>query len=221
MKNIFARGGVEFLAVLLGISLSLWVDENSTKKEIHQALQKDLINIRADLKKDINEIQRIDSLKTKGLDQIRIYLDIINDKRQISDINTKLLLKNYGNISYTFFPMGSSYLVALNSGRLNYIEDLELIVVLSKYYQNSYERIKTNNYMFDEFLNKNFFRYRSIIENKKTLEGKIAVIKSEEFFEYILEARDRILVYQNYVLGDMNNSASKLLEIIEKNIKNK
>ena len=139
MKNIFARGGVEFLAVLLGISLSLWVDENSTKKEIHQALQKDLINIRADLKKDINEIQRIDSLKTKGLDQIRIYLDIINDKRQISDINTKLLLKNYGNISYTFFPMGSSYLVALNSGRLNYIEDLELIVVLSKYYQNSYE----------------------------------------------------------------------------------
>ena len=221
MKNILARGGVEFLAVLLGISLSLWVDENSTKKEIHQALQKDLINIRADLKKDINEIQRIDSLKTKGLDQIRIYLDIINDKRQISDINTKLLLKNYGNISYTFFPMGSSYLVALNSGRLNYIEDLELIVVLSKYYQNSYERIKTNNYMFDEFLNKNFFRYRSIIENKKTLEGKITVIKSEEFFEYILEARDRILVYQNYVLGDMNNSASKLLEIIEKNIKNK
>ena len=74
---------------------------------------------------------------------------------------------------------------------------------------------------FDEFLNKNFFRYRSIIENKKTLEGKIAVIKSEEFFEYILEARDRILVYQNYVLGDMNNSASKLLEIIQKNIKNK
>ena len=221
MKKVLARGGVEFLAVLLGISLSLWVDENSTKKEIHQALQKDLINIRADLKKDINEIQRIDSLKTKGLDQIRIYLDIINDKRQISDINTKLLLKNYGNISYTFFPMGSSYLVALNSGRLNYIEDLELIVVLSKYYQNSYERIKTNNYMFDEFLNKNFFRYRSIIENKKTLEGKIAVIKSEEFFEYILEARDRILVYQNYVLGDMNNSASKLLEIIEKNIKNK
>ena len=221
MKNIFARGGVEFLAVLLGISLSLWVDENSTKKEIHQALQKDLINIRADLKKDINEIQRIDSLKTKGLDQIRVYLDIINEKRQITDINPKLLLKNYGNISYTFFPMGSSYLVALNSGRLNYIEDLELIVVLSKYYQNSYERIKTNNYMFDEFLNKNFFRYRSIIENKKTLEGKIAVIKSEEFFEYIIEVMDRILVYQNYVLGDMNNSASKLLEIIEKNIEKK
>ena len=221
MKNIFARGGVEFLAVLLGISLSLWVDENSTKKEINQALQKDLINIRADLKNDINEIQRIDSLKNKGLDQIKIYLDIINEKGQAIDIDPILLLENYGNISYTFFPSGSSYLVALNSGRLNYIEDLELITALSKYYQNSYERIKTNNYMFDEFLNKNFFRFRSIIENKKTLEGKIAVIKSEGFIEYIIEARDRILVYQNYVLGDMNNSANKLLEIIQKNIEDK
>ena len=75
--------------------------------------------------------------------------------------------------------------------------------------------------MFDEFLNQNFFMYRSIIENKKTLEEKISVIKSDRFFEYIIEARDRILAYQNYVLGDMNNSASKLLEIIEKNIKNK
>ena len=218
MKNIMTRGGVEFLAVLLGISLSLWVDENSTKKEIHLALQKDLINIRADLKKDINEIQRIDSLKTRGLDQIEIYIEIINEKRQIADINSRLLMENYGNISYTFFPMGSSYLVSLNSGRINYIEDLELIIVLSKYYQNSYERIKTNNYMFDEFLNQNFFKYRSIIENKKTLEEKISVIKSDRFFEYIIEARDRILAYQNYVLGDMNNSASKLLEIIEKNI---
>ena len=90
-----------------------------------------LSTIRADLKKDINEIQRIDSLKTRGLDQIEIYLEIINEKRQIADINSRLLMENYGNISYTFFPMGSSYLVSLNSGRINYIEDLELIIVLS------------------------------------------------------------------------------------------
>ena len=28
MKKIFARGGIEFLAVLLGISGSLWIDKN-------------------------------------------------------------------------------------------------------------------------------------------------------------------------------------------------
>ncbi len=218
MKNILARGGIEFLAVLLGITLSLWVDENSKNKDIHLALQKDLINIRADLNKDLNEIERIDSLKTKGLEQLEIYLDIINNKRQIEDADSTLLFNNYGNISYTFFPMGSSYLVSLNSGRINYIEDLELIIALSKYYQNSYERIKTNNFMFDEFLNKNFFRFRSILEDQKTVKDKINILKSGRFSEYILEAEDRISAYQSYVLVDMKNSANNLLNILEINI---
>lgn len=218
MKNILARGGIEFLAVLLGITLSLWVDENSKNKDIHLALQKDLINIRADLNKDLNEIERIDSLKTKGLEQLEIYLDIINNKRQIEDADSTLLFNNYGNISYTFFPMGSSYLVSLNSGRINYIEDLELIIALSKYYQNSYERIKTNNFMFDEFLNKNFFRFRSILEGQKTVKDKINILRSGRFSEYILEAEDRISAYQSYVLVDMKNSANNLLNILEINI---
>ena len=218
MKNILARGGIEFLAVLLGITLSLWVDENSKNKDIHLALQKDLINIRADLNKDLNEIERIDSLKTKGLEQLEIYLDIINNKRQIEDADSTLLFNNYGNISYTFFPMGSSYLVSLNSGRINYIEDLELIIALSKYYQNSYERIKTNNFMFDEFLNKNFFRFRSILEGQKTVKDKINILRSGRFSEYILEAEDRISSYQSYVLVDMKNSANNLLHILEINL---
>ena len=33
MKNIFARGGIEFLAVLLGISSSFWIDNNSKQAE--------------------------------------------------------------------------------------------------------------------------------------------------------------------------------------------
>jgi hypothetical protein len=114
--------------------------------------------------------------------------------------------------------MGSSYLVSLNSGRINYIEDLELIIALSKYYQNSYERIKTNNFMFDEFLNKNFFRFRSILEGQKTVKDKINILRSGRFSEYILEAEDRISSYQSYVLVDMKNSANNLLNILEINL---
>lgn len=219
MKNILTRGGIEFLAVMIGVSLSLWVDENSKNKEIHFALQKDLINIRADLNEDINEIERIDSLKSKGLDQLEIYLDIINNNLELEDVDSTLLFKNYGDISYTFFPMGSSYLVSLNSGRINYIEDLELIIALSKYYQNSYERIKTNNFMFDEFLNKHFFRFRSVLKDQKTINDKYKIIKSGKYLEYILEAKDRITAYQSYVLVDMKISAKNLLMIIQKNIK--
>ena len=34
MKNVLARGGIEFIAVFLGIALSLWVDEHRENNEI-------------------------------------------------------------------------------------------------------------------------------------------------------------------------------------------
>ena len=76
--NILARGGIEFLAVLLGITISLWVDENSKKKDIQLSLKNDLINIKADLENDLAEIDRIDSLKSLGIEQINEYHKIIN-----------------------------------------------------------------------------------------------------------------------------------------------
>ena len=42
MKNILARGGIEFLAVFLGIALSLWVDEYQKSKE-SQKLNKQIL----------------------------------------------------------------------------------------------------------------------------------------------------------------------------------
>ena len=53
MKNILTRGGVEFLAVLLGITLSFSVDEWKQDKEIEKRLKSDYINIQKDLRKDI------------------------------------------------------------------------------------------------------------------------------------------------------------------------
>ena len=34
MRNILAKGGVEFLAVFLGIALSLWVDDVNKEKNL-------------------------------------------------------------------------------------------------------------------------------------------------------------------------------------------
>ena len=36
MKNILARGGIEFLAVLLGITGSLWIDKNQRQSDIEE-----------------------------------------------------------------------------------------------------------------------------------------------------------------------------------------
>ena len=111
--------------------------------------------------------------------------------------------------------MGSSYLVAQNSGRINKIEDRKLLKSISKYYQNSYERIKANNYLFDEFVNKHFFSFVATMANKNTIQEKFNVIQSGRFSDYFNEAKQRAITYQDYVLLDVRSSAENLLiEII-------
>ena len=59
MKNILARGGVEFIAVLLGISLSLYIDKQSelnTKSLNEKNLLSDL---QVSLKQDLNYAKNI------------------------------------------------------------------------------------------------------------------------------------------------------------------
>ena len=52
MKNILARGGVEFVAVFLGIALSLWVDEYQKSREAkilnNQILERLYYNLESD-----------------------------------------------------------------------------------------------------------------------------------------------------------------------------
>ena len=40
MKKILTRGGVEFLAVLLGITASLWIDKNQKLSDIEEERNK-------------------------------------------------------------------------------------------------------------------------------------------------------------------------------------
>ena len=59
MKNTLARGGVEFLAVLFGITISLWVEDWRQDKDIQDKIFEDYINIRDEIEIDIKNIDRI------------------------------------------------------------------------------------------------------------------------------------------------------------------
>jgi hypothetical protein len=208
--NIVTRGGIEFLAVLLGISGSLWIDNYSKEKEIYIALNQDISNIRLDIQQDLEEINIIDSLITEGLTRIDLFIKITNKEINIEEIDTTTFSK-FGGFTNTFFPMGSSYLVAQNSGRINKIEDQKLLKSISKYYQNSYERLKTNNFMYDEFLNINYFTFRAELDSKKTDNEIIKLFESGIYEVLFIEWRNRRTSYRNYVLKDLKTSANQLL----------
>ena len=70
MKNILARGGIEFLAVLLGLSGSLWIDgvskNNAQRKEFFQ----DLIAINNELIDDLSVVSEKIEYNEKKLKEI-------------------------------------------------------------------------------------------------------------------------------------------------------
>ena len=68
MKNILTRGGIEFLAVFLGIALSLYVDEWREENQIRERLIADYRSIQKDLDIDIPYLEQIiEGQKKSGL----------------------------------------------------------------------------------------------------------------------------------------------------------
>ena len=67
MRNILAKGGVEFLAVFLGIALSLWVDDYRQEKELNNRIIDDYRNIYSEV---LSNIIIIEDVITKNKDMI-------------------------------------------------------------------------------------------------------------------------------------------------------
>ena len=66
MRNILARGGIEFLAVLLGISGSLWIENNKELAELNKQINHSLIALSSSLKTDKQIIENaIESYEKK------------------------------------------------------------------------------------------------------------------------------------------------------------
>ena len=78
MKTILARGGIEFLAVFLGIALSLWVDDFREERELKERLNDDLIKIYNEVQANTDNIKKIIDLNEKNLFHEEKLLKILN-----------------------------------------------------------------------------------------------------------------------------------------------
>ena len=78
MKTILTRGGIEFLAVFLGIALSLWVDDYREERELKERLNDDLIKIYNEVQANTANIEKIIDLNEKNLSHEEKLLKILN-----------------------------------------------------------------------------------------------------------------------------------------------
>ena len=138
MKNILAKGGIEFLAVLIGITSSLWIDDYSTSLNDKKKEKEALVNISASLNQDLkyidwvirdlkNECTMLDSMiynfNSLSKDSVASYFDKTN----------KYLV---------FTPRISTYETLKNTGQLYKISDLNILEKIIGIYDMHYSWIK-------------------------------------------------------------------------------
>ena len=147
MKNLLARGGIEFLAVLLGISLSLWVEDWRQNKEIQSRLNLDYLNIKQEI---IEDIDNIDNIINRVEDQILALNTLVEyyEKKIIFDKSD--LSFNLGKITApTFYGTKTAYSASVSSGRLNFSKDMDLTNEITLLYEHYYQRLDSNSEIYD------------------------------------------------------------------------
>ena len=128
MKNILARGGIEFLAVLVGLSGSLWIDgnvkENESIVQNNEILNRLYMNLKAD-SSDGEWNRKAYERGVKGSKRIIEWcdsnptFDMVNDSIE-KDISAILIATYFGNNE-------EEYNSLKNSGQMHLIKNKSII----------------------------------------------------------------------------------------------
>ena len=226
MKNILARGGVEFVAVFLGIALSLWVDdyrENvNIKKDVHNSLNAialELAENKETLSYTINAIKFNDTFSDRLLDTKTFDIQKIATKDSIWNANIIPL----GNKLYV-----NAYKNMASSGLLYKISNRKLLYEIQRIYEYEIPNFEwwvdyetkfiehVDKYIIKNLaLNKKGYNWELDWNNKLTIEG----IKTTEFQNIIIgnsSNRDALKYYAeklilsiDIILKDINNYSEK------------
>ena len=183
MKKLLARGGIEFLAVLLGISGSLWIDQsqdlhkqNNYQRTILESIYNDIIQTEKFFKESRDLAFRADS----------IWMDYISnnwDNMNIDSVAIAISKEKYSVFHTLFFdfrefhPPLSSIEMIMQDGSLKEIKNLDIRKKINKLFKTDLGFILKNvQGEIDMQIN---FRNMLVVQNDPKL-AKILTIYQEE-----------------------------------------
>jgi hypothetical protein len=151
MKNILARGGIEFLAVFLGIALSFYVEEWQTEKDNERKKDQYLSDLTNTLEMDIQQINKLlETLINSEKLITEIQSDIDENHKALSDIEilNKLLDVEVG---FSFFPQDGIFNQLISTGSFELIKNVELKNILLEMYNHQKQRNYATSTEIDHF----------------------------------------------------------------------
>jgi len=165
MKNILARGGIEFLAVLLGITASLWIDKNQDQNEN----ESERIKILTSLQMEIDEINNycVERKRTwkQDINLLNEFLypsnGIFNSDAIVEMTTSKSRIERFMIIYRVFDPPMNRYYSIINSGDLKYVRSDKVKELLSRLHNTSFSYVKTS-VEYEKQLKQSFLSFLTI-----------------------------------------------------------
>ena len=169
MRNLLARGGIEFLAVLLGITLSLYIDQRIEESATLKTEKSLLSDLQVSLNQDIDYAQDVLKDMRASIDAQEILINF--ECGEVENLSQKKIGALFGTVlrgSTSLFPRYGVYRSLVSNSEMKYIENQELKDKLIDLYDFKFKRyenvdpIITNLYQYGlgEFLVENFGFYR-------------------------------------------------------------
>ena len=141
LKNTLARGGVEFVAVLLGITLSLYIDKQSDLSS-KQLNEKNLLSdLQVSLKQDLSYAEDIQKGLTNCVDSHNELLLIkCNETKKYSRQEMAKLLYNSTQGVKSFFPRYGVYRSLVSNSDMRFIQNDKLKDLMINLYDFRFKR---------------------------------------------------------------------------------
>lgn len=227
MKNLLTRGGIEFIAVLLGISISLWIEKNNQASELNDKIE-EVHNI---VLAEVSELIKYTDSRLERYNILNNNIDFLFDNWDSFSIKnvenpSDFSITIWSTTSMQFRPNLSTLQTLKNDGRFNLIDEKVRKIFGSFYTQ--LERINRLQNKEDD-VKERLLRYLSEKHSEAIYEHPINFnlganqdLTSQNFMVVIERTRsDRAIFgflgrkcslakYRNFGVIDMKNKLEKI-----------
>jgi hypothetical protein len=191
MKNILARGGIEFLAVLLGITASLWIDKNQNENQN----ENERIKMLTSLQMEINEINNYcDERKRTWKKDISLLNEFLYPSNGIFSVDSilkmttsKSRIERFMIIYRVFDPPMNRYYSIINSGDLKYVKSDKVKELLSRLHNTSFSYVETS-VEYEKQLKQSFLSFLAINHSDVILARDNTKISINRYSELLNDA---------------------------------
>ena len=225
----------EIILVVIGILIALQINNWNEERKTRQSEIKYLTNIKLDIERDLVSLDIQIKLRKDKLTTTENLISHIDGVKPISDLN--ILSKNIFSTlnEERFTPNNSTYTELTSSGNLSLIENdsiKRLLLELEVLYKDNQFGIEHEAFEYKEYINKQLFKFVDMDKLKKAFYNNESVKNYGLNFKHFdnllnsLEYKNGLTISntisQIFIVSyeEIKNKSTKVLEVIEKELKN-